>query len=302
MVKKVMVRNGVRVVCLAVFWLTVACSTRQEDRTEDGRIIVIYWEKWTGFEAEAMQAVVDDFNASQDRVEVRMLPVSGILDKLMLATAGGNPPDVAGLWTHSITEFSEKGALTPLDAFLENSSIRQENYIPVYWELCRNHGFLWALPTTPASLALHWNKRLFREAGLDPDSPPTSLAELNALSDKLTIVRIERHGEWQQVRYPDLTPEEKASRGFRILQVGHIPTVPGWYSEMWGFWFGGRMWDGDSRITANSPENIEAFTWYQSHAEKLGVNNLRTFGQTFGNFASPQSPFMAGKVAMVLQG
>ncbi|MDD4737263.1 MAG: extracellular solute-binding protein, partial [Kiritimatiellae bacterium] len=78
--------------------------------------------------------------------------------------------------------------------------------------------------------------------------------------------------------------------------------VPGWYSEMWGCWFGGRMWDGDSRITANSPENIEAFTWYQSHAEKLGVNNLRTFGQTFGNFASPQSPFMAGKVAMVLQG
>jgi len=28
------------------------------------RVVVQYWEKWTGFEAAAMQAVVDDFNRS----------------------------------------------------------------------------------------------------------------------------------------------------------------------------------------------------------------------------------------------
>ena len=42
----------------------------------------------------AMQAVVDDFNASQDRIFIKMLTVSQIEQKLLLATAGGNPPDL----------------------------------------------------------------------------------------------------------------------------------------------------------------------------------------------------------------
>ena len=29
-----------------------------------GRTVISYWEKWTGFEGEAMQATVDAFNAS----------------------------------------------------------------------------------------------------------------------------------------------------------------------------------------------------------------------------------------------
>ena len=43
-----------------------------------------------------MQAVVDDFNRSQDRIVVKMLSVGEVERKLMLATAGGDPPDVAG--------------------------------------------------------------------------------------------------------------------------------------------------------------------------------------------------------------
>ena len=34
------------------------------------RIVIRYWEKWTGFEADAMRVVVNDFNASQDRIFV----------------------------------------------------------------------------------------------------------------------------------------------------------------------------------------------------------------------------------------
>ncbi|NIR02910.1 MAG: extracellular solute-binding protein, partial [Gemmatimonadales bacterium] len=47
-------------------------------------------------------------------------------------------------------------------------------------------GRMYALPTTPASLALHWNKRLFREAGLDPERPPRTLEELDRYADLLT--------------------------------------------------------------------------------------------------------------------
>ena len=39
-------------------------------------------------------------------------------DKVLLATAGGNPPDIAGLWDGDVVPFAEQGALTPLDDYL----------------------------------------------------------------------------------------------------------------------------------------------------------------------------------------
>ena len=286
----------------ALFLLPAGCVKKPCDRTPDGRLIVDYWEKWTGFELDAMQSVVDDFNASQTNLFVRLLAVSGIENKLMLATAGGNPPDVAGLWSHSVVSFSEKGALLPLDGRLRAAGITREHYIPVFWDLCSFRGFVWALPSTPATLALHWNKKMFRDAGLDPNRPPRSIAELEQMNEKLTIVRLERGGVKENVRYTDLTAEEKERRDFELIQAGHLPSVPGWWNQMWGFWFGGNLWDGERTLTADSPENVAAYEWVRSYPERFGVDNIMAFGATFGNAASPQNPFLSGQVAMCLQG
>jgi len=249
-----------------------------------------------------MQAVVDDFNRSQNRIFVEKLAISMVDRKVMLATAGGDPPDIAGLWSSNVPDFAEKGALTPLNKMIERAGIKASDYLPVYWEQCRYRGFVWALPSTPTSLGLHWNKKLFRDAGLDPERPPRSLEELDAMADQLTIVEINRGGKMVRVRYPELTEAEKRDRNFTLVQAGHLPQEPGWWITMWGYWFGGQLWDGDRKITAGTPENTAALAWIRQTTEKLGVNNVRSFGASFGNFASPQSSFLAGKVAMVLQG
>lgn len=286
----------------AYFLLASGCVRPPNDKTPDGRTIVTYWEKWTGFEGDAMQAVVDDFNKSQDRIFVQRLPVSSIDRKVMMAAAGGNPPDVAGLWSWAVPIYAEKGALTPLNKFLEAAGVSKTNYIPVFWDICSYRGFTWALPSTPATIALHWNKKMFREAGLDPDTPPKTIDELDAMAEKLTIVEIERKGAKVRVRYPELTPEEKEAKSFEIVQLGFSPGEPGWYNQMWCYWFGGRLWDGDRKITANSPEGVEALTWFASYPKKYGLRNMQTFGATFGNFSSPQNPFLSGQIAMVIQG
>ncbi len=278
------------------------CGDDQPSHTPDGRVIVRYWEKWTGFEAEAMRAVVDDFNASQDRIFVKMLSVSGVDQKLLLSTAGGNPPDVAGLWTHTINVFAEKGALTPLDGYARDAGLSQADYIPAFWELCRYRGFLWALPSTPGSIGLFWNKRMFEQAGLDPDQPPRTIAELDAMAEQLTIVQIERDGEQFRVRFPELTKQEREAKDFDIVQLGFSPKIPGWYMPLFGYWFDGELWDGESQVTTASPANIAAYQWFGSYARKFGRRNLDRFGQSFGNFASPQDPFLSGQVAMVQQG
>src|SRR5438874_10843716 len=62
----------------------------------DRRVHVVYGEKWTGFEKDAIQSVVDDFNRAQDRVFVDRVSVAVIRQKTLLATAGVDPPELAG--------------------------------------------------------------------------------------------------------------------------------------------------------------------------------------------------------------
>ncbi len=293
--------------CCGLFFLGAlalagGCGRGAEQIREDGRVVVRYWEKWTGFEGEAMQAVIDDFNAAQNRIWVERMTVSQIDQKFTLAVSGGDPPDVVGLWSFSVNDFAEKGALLPLDSALARAGITREHYTPVFWELCGYRGHQWALPSTPGSLALHWNKQLFREAGLDPERPPTSLAELDRMAEQLTVVRVRRGGELVTVRFPELTEAEKSSHDFEIIQMGHLPQEPGWWIALWAYWFGGRLWDGERRITVEEPPVQEAFAWMASYAEKYGVDNIRMFGASSGNFSSPQNPFLAGRVAMELQG
>src|SRR3954453_16263205 len=85
------------------------------DEGADGKVHVVYWEKWTGFEKDAIASVVDDFNRSQDRIFVDLVSVAVIRQKTLLATAGGNPPDLAGLMNEVVVEFADKNALTPLE-------------------------------------------------------------------------------------------------------------------------------------------------------------------------------------------
>ena len=61
-----------------------------------------------------------------------------------------------------------------------------------------------------------------------------------------------------------------------------MPAEPGWWNWGWGYFFGGKVWDGKDGITANSPENIRAFEWIQSWSKKYGeAGALNPMSQTF---------------------
>jgi ABC-type glycerol-3-phosphate transport system substrate-binding protein len=142
-------------------------------------------------------------------------------------------------------------------------------------------------------VALHWNKRLFREAGLDPNRGPQTIRELDAMAERLTIWK--RGSETRAGLKP-------AGEGWSLAQIGFVPQEPGWWAWAWGFWFGGQVWDGTSRITADSPENIAAYEWVRSYTRKYGKEDLQKFASGFGNFSSPQNAFLCGRVAMEVQG
>ncbi|MCK4235883.1 MAG: hypothetical protein KAX38_02110, partial [Candidatus Krumholzibacteria bacterium] len=58
---------------LSIFLLLIPGCGKKKDEYRNGRLVIQYWEKWTGFEGEAMQDVVDAFNASQDEIWVEKI-------------------------------------------------------------------------------------------------------------------------------------------------------------------------------------------------------------------------------------
>lgn len=243
------------------------------------RVRITYWEKWSGFEFEAMKAVVDEFNRSQDKIFVDVLSVSNIQDKTLMAISGGIPPDVAGLYGANVAQYADSNAVVTLDEICAQNGISRDQYIPVFWDMGVIRGKLYALPSAPASIALHYNTAMFKEAGLDPAKPPQTFEELAGMAEKLN----------------------KKEDG-RLKVTGFLPTEPGWWNWMWAPFFGGRLWDEKEKITINEPASVKGFEWCQEFAKKYGSGQLQTFRSGFGNFSSPQNGFMAQQVAIVPQG
>lgn len=264
-----------------LFVLFFVSGCKEQDPLRKGRIQIEYWELWTGFEYQAMKDLVDKFNRSQDEIYVKMLSISQIDRKILISTAGGVPPDIAGLMPGFIPQFADKNALEPLDPLMDIIGVKKEDYIDIYWQLGNYNGIQYALPSTPAVLALHYNKDILRSVGLDPENPPQTIEELDAMAEKMMVKRDELNYD----------------------RLGFIQTSPGWWNYAWVYFFGGKWFDGEN-ITANCPENIRAFEWIESYAKKYGSRQLQNFtgGFTSPNFDSAENPFFAERLGMVFQG
>jgi multiple sugar transport system substrate-binding protein len=286
-------------------WSCSAAQNKQAPRH------ITYWEKWTGFEGEAMDAVVDDFNAKEAAhakvdpnyapIEVEKVTISNVEQKLLIAIAGGNPPDLAGNYSFYVAAYADGGALMDLGPMLAKSGFDRSAYIEHYMKLGEYRGKTWAVPIVPASIALLTNKRLFKEAGLDPEKPPVTIEELDDYAAKLTKWEVTLPNGEKKIEtgyLPDVPPAQK-----RLIQAGFLPGEPGWWSYGWGYFFGGSLLDETgTKITTADPANVRAYDWVASYSKNLGIDVIKRFRSGFGNFSSPQNAFLSSKVAMVVQG
>lgn len=257
----------------------------------EGRIVVEYWEKWTGNEEAQMRSIVDSFNETVGReknIYVRYFSTSAVDQKTLVATAAGTPPDIAGVWDWNVTKFAALDALLPLDDLAREHGITEAYYKPVYWRACHSRGKLYGLVSTPAAIAMHYNRQLFergapalRSAGLDPARPPRTLDELDRYAEALT----------------EIAP------GGRLVRAGFIPSEPDWYLSYLWMWFDGTIFDpAAGKLTLTDPNVVRAYEWYQSYFRKYGSKTLVDMRSGFGNFDSPQNAFLAEMVAMEQQG
>src|SRR5690606_23008027 len=107
---------------------------------------------------------------------------------------------------------------------------------PIVAEVGTYKGEIYAVPFEMNAFALFYNKDIFNEVGLDPESPPITIEDLDGMQDKL----------W-----------EIDDRGF-YERIGFMPSSV----TMWAPAFGGKWADADGNPTATDENILRTFEWF----------------------------------------
>lgn len=249
------------------------------------KVKLTYWTADGGTSLETARMLAKEYMELNPNVEVEVVFVpreQGTYTKLITAVVGGNPPDVAYIDRTMIPSLAVRGTLESLTKYAKRDNISRDQYYGGAWDDCTWGGHVWAIPmeADPCGL-LFWNKAVFEEAGLDPERPPETIAELDRMAEKITRVR--EDGSFDRVGFAPW------------WNMGFVPWT-------WGWAFGGEFYDEETkRITANHPRNIMAFEWVQSYAKKYDIKRLASFQTTYF-LAEAADAFFTGRIGMKLDG
>ena len=142
--------------------------------------------------AKVMDGMVADFNRLQPGIHVEPVFAGGYFEtmaKTQTAVQGGTPPDVAVLLSTDLFTLLDMGAIIPLDGFIEESGGHRfrQDFFEAFWLNARIGRTIYSIPFQRSTIVLYYNKDAFAKAGLDPNAPPRTWAELREVAQKLTV-------------------------------------------------------------------------------------------------------------------
>ena len=108
--------------------------------------------------------------------------------KSLTAHKAGAPPSVAVLLSTDMFTLIDEEAVVPFDDFAKTDAEQKwlKSFFPAFMENSQTGGKTWGIPFQRSTIVLYWNKEMFKEAGLDPNKPPATWAEMTAYAQKLT--------------------------------------------------------------------------------------------------------------------
>jgi multiple sugar transport system substrate-binding protein len=135
------------------------------------------------------QKLVSEFNATHKNLQVKLTLTSINDDVTSLATSirAGDPPDVVGLNDIDTPTFTREGAFMNLTPYI-NKLPYKADLSPGHIGLATYNGQEYGVPYWADLSVLWYNKTLFKEAGLNPNDPPTTYAQI--LSDAQAINKL----------------------------------------------------------------------------------------------------------------
>ncbi|WP_106814853.1 ABC transporter substrate-binding protein [Microbacterium timonense] len=255
-------------------------SGGSDDTTSDGKIVLDFWNGFTGPDGPALQQVVDDFNASQDEIEVKtnIMPWDTLYQKVLTSVAGSNGPDIIAMSATRMPQFADEGMFMPVDDWYDDSANDAGALTQAAVEASMYDGKNYGVPVNYATMMMYYNKDLFTAAGLDPEAPPTTWDEFAAMVPKLST---DGNGDGK----PDV---------YAIALADH-ETVPIFPSLLWGTG-GGIVSEDGKTSTLGDPESIEALDFWVNLVKDQKAAPIGLSG------ADADKLFQTGKAAIEIVG
>ncbi len=108
------------------------------------------------------------------------------LTKATTALRGGKGPQLAVLLAAEMHSLQDAGILTPLDALGPVDQAWIDGFYPAFLANSHAAGRVWSVPFQRSTAVAYYNKTAFKDAGLDPESFPTTWAGLQEAGQRLT--------------------------------------------------------------------------------------------------------------------
>ncbi len=227
--------------------------------------IKVWFHSGKGEEREVLDAQVEDFNAMQNevRVEAVRLPEGSYNEQVSAAALAGDLPDLLDFDGPFLYNYAWAGHLIPLDPFVSDEL--KADFLPSIIAQGTYGDKLYALGTFDSGLAIWGNKAYLEKAGV---RIPTSIEDawiLDEFNDAL-----EKLQALDEVEYA-IDFKMNYGQG-EWYTYGFSPIIQSW---------GADLIDRSDYMSAdgvlNSPEAVEAMTWFQSLFQQ-GYANVKPAG------------------------
>lgn len=140
------------------------------------------------YQKAIMGTLADEFNATHDtQVEVTLVPATSFVQKLGTAVAAYQGPDIASLDLVFAPYFASAGVLADVTDRVDALPYA-DDLSPAHLDQVTYEGRTYGVPFTGDVSVMFYNKTLFAEAGLDPEAPPATWAEVQRAAEAVAAL------------------------------------------------------------------------------------------------------------------
>lgn len=164
MKKKLMVALAVLLAASGLF----AQGSKEQGQSQkaSGPVEITFWSLFTGGDGEFFDAMVDEFNKSQNEVVMKndTVKFDNYYTKLTTALAAKNAPDVVVCHQANLMSYAPNGAFVALDDYVSKDVLDDFPAAPL--DACRYDGKLYSLPLDVHPIVMYYNTDILGQAGI----------------------------------------------------------------------------------------------------------------------------------------
>ena len=212
---------------------------------------VVVWHTQTARPLDVLEELAADYNASQSKVRVRLESQGSSYEEIQRRFNEAVPSrDLPALIVVDDTftrSMADSGVVLPAQSCIEASDYDTSGLLETARAYYTIDDVLWPVSANLGNILLYYNRNHFIRAGLDPDDPPDSLAEVREYAETIQAAGVA----------PTPLVHEFAS----------------WKTEFWLTGAKASMVDNDngrggeettSATLDDNPEALELFEWFAS--------------------------------------